>query len=70
MKKSDRDVLVVIPHHLDRQQRLALFVHLSRALAHRLIPCDLIIWTEDDVARESRQVGTTVRTALGEGIVL
>jgi predicted nucleotidyltransferase len=69
-EKSDWDVLVVIPRNLDRQQRLALFVRLSRALAQRLIPCDLLIRTEDEVTRESGQVGTTVRTALEEGIVL
>ena len=68
--KSDWDVLVVLPHNLNRQQRLALFVRLSRALAQRLIPCDLVIRTEDEVTRESRQIGTTVRTALEEGIVL
>jgi predicted nucleotidyltransferase len=68
--KSDWDVLVVLPHNLNRQQRLALFVRLSRALAQRLIPCDLVIRTEDEVTRESRQIGTAVRTALKEGIVL
>ncbi len=68
--RSDWDVLVVIRGSLTRPQRLSLYGRLSRALARRRLPCDFLIRTEAEVLREREEIGSAVRAALQEGVVL
>lgn len=68
--QSDWDLLIILQDPLSRQQRIDLFARLNRALARLLIPCDLIIRSQQEVQREAQQVGSVVRRALMEGLPL
>ncbi|BCW96404.1 MAG: nucleotidyltransferase domain-containing protein [Fimbriimonadales bacterium] len=68
--QSDWDLLIILQDPLSRQKRIELFARLNRTLARLLIPCDLIIRSQQEVQREAQQVGAVVRRALMEGLPL
>jgi len=68
--QSDWDVLVVLRNSISHPERIALSTRLNRALARRLIPCDLLIRSSQEVQKQAHQIGSIVRTALAEGISL
>ncbi|MGQ9658278.1 MAG: nucleotidyltransferase domain-containing protein [Fimbriimonadales bacterium] len=67
---SDWDILIILDHPICPQERMELFSRLNRALASRLIPCDLIIRSKQEVLHERQRIGSVVRTALTEGKAL
>lgn len=68
--QSDWDVLVVLRDPISHRERIALSTRLNRALARRLIPCDLLIRSCQEVQKQAHQIGSIIRTALAEGISL
>lgn len=68
--RSDWDILIILEHPIRQQERMELFSRFNRALASRLIPCDLIIRSKQEVQHERQQIGSVVRTALAEGVAL
>jgi predicted nucleotidyltransferase len=68
--RSDWDVLIILKNPVSRQERIELFARFNRALARRLIPCDLIIRSKQEVQTERQRIGSIVRAALVEGVPL
>ncbi len=64
---SDIDLLVVTPVQGSRRE---LAVEMDRALIGVDAPVDLIVATPEDVDRQRDQIGTVIRPALQEGIVV
>jgi predicted nucleotidyltransferase len=67
---SDWDVMIILQNPVSRQERIELFARFNRALARRLIPCDLIIRSKQEVQTERQRIGSIVRAALVEGMPL
>jgi predicted nucleotidyltransferase len=64
---SDVDLLVVLPKvDCKRQARVAI----RRCLADAPVPKDIIVTTPDEIERRGDVVGTVLRPALREGVVL
>lgn len=64
---SDVDLLVVLDHIVDRRHTA---VTIRRLLADIPVPKDVVLTTPEEIKRRSRLVGTVLRPALREGIVL
>jgi len=64
---SDVDLLVVLDHITDRRREA---VALRRLLADIPVAKDLVLTTPDEIKRRGSLVGTLLRPALREGIVL
>ena len=69
-ESSDWDILVIVKDKLDRKEKTSLFVAINRRLAEHLIPCDVLVRTSEDVEKLKKQVHSTTKAALEEGIVL
>jgi len=66
-RDSDVDLLVVLPKvECKRQARVAI----RRCLADAPVPKDIIVTTPDEIERRGDVVGTILRPALREGLVL
>ncbi len=69
-KDSDWDILIVVNKELTRDEKIE-FSHLIRKkLAEELIPCDVLIKSEKEVEERKKVIGSIIRTAIKEGIVL
>jgi predicted nucleotidyltransferase len=64
---SDVDLLVVMQVEGSRRKQAA---EIDGALIDRGLPLDLIVITPEELERQREQVGTVVRPAVREGIVL
>ena len=65
--ESDVDLLVVLPEVADKRQAA---VEIRRALREFPVCKDIIVTTVEEIARRGDLVGTVLRPALREGIVL
>lgn len=64
---SDVDLLVVMPDGTDRREAA---VAMRCAVGDLLVPKDIVVTTPDQIARRGHIIGTVLRPALREGIVL
>jgi predicted nucleotidyltransferase len=64
---SDVDLLVVLDHITDRRREA---VALRRLLADIPVAKDVVLTTPEEIARRGELVGTLLRPALREGIIL
>lgn len=64
---SDLDLLVVEPHVADRAKEM---VRLQRLLRPLRIPADILVYSEEEVARWGDQPGSALYWALREGKVV
>lgn len=64
---SDVDLLVVMPVEGSKRQKAT---EIDGALADRTIPLDLIVVTPEEFERARHQVGSVLRPAALEGLVL
>jgi len=64
---SDLDLLVVLPETTDKRRSA---IEIRRALGDLPVCKDIIVTTEDEIARRGDLVGTVLRPALREGKVL
>lgn len=64
---SDVDLLIVMPDGTDRRQA-AIDMHLL--LGDMPLPKDIVVTTPDEIARRGQIVGTVLRSALREGMVV
>ena len=69
-ENSDWDLLIIIKEDLTREEKLNLFSKISKKLAKRLIPCDLLIRSRKEVEKLKTYFHSVTKTALQEGIVL
>ena len=67
---SDWDVLVVVNENLPFQKKRKLSSIIRKELAELLIPCDIIIKSEEEVEYFKDFIGSVVREALKEGVPL
>jgi uncharacterized protein len=65
--ESDIDLLVVMPAVDDKREAA---VRIRRALAHFPVSKDVVVTTPDEIARRGAMVGTILRPALREGVVV
>jgi predicted nucleotidyltransferase len=69
-KYSDYDILVIISKTIDRKEKMELFSILLDELVKNGIDADIIIRSKEEVNYYKNKVGSVVRNALKEGIVL
>jgi len=69
-ENSDWDLLIIIKEDLTREEKLNLFSKISKKLAKRLIPCDLLIRSRKEVEKLKTYFHSVTKIALQEGIVL
>lgn len=66
-KDSDLDVLVIVRGPVHRRQLAQM---INRNLRGVSVPVDILVATEEDIAQYGDKIGTILRPALTEGLVL
>ncbi|MEM5861347.1 MAG: nucleotidyltransferase domain-containing protein [Candidatus Aenigmatarchaeota archaeon] len=69
-ERSDWDLLIVIDKKLLREERLKISHLIRKALADEFIPCDVLIKSEEEFEKRKGVIGSVIRSAIGEGIIL
>ncbi|MEN3045181.1 MAG: nucleotidyltransferase domain-containing protein [Candidatus Hydrothermales bacterium] len=69
-KESDWDLLIIINQELSREKKLEISHLIRRGLAERFIPCDVLIKSEKEVEKRKEVIGSIIKTAIKEGVVL
>lgn len=64
---SDVDLLVVMSEALDKRK---MAIQIRRALAHFLVPKDIVVTTPDEINKFRAIKGSFLRSALADGKVL
>lgn len=67
---SDWDFLIVLKEQLDRKEKLDLVHKIGMALVEIYVPCDILIRSEDEVAKRKNVVGSVIRSATRTGVML
>ncbi len=65
--ESDVDLLVVLPQVTDKRR---VSIEIRRALRDLPVAKDVLVTTPEEIRRRGDQVGTVLRPALREGVVL
>ncbi|MCX7908990.1 MAG: nucleotidyltransferase domain-containing protein [Ignavibacteria bacterium] len=68
--ESDWDILVVTEEDLTRKMLLEIAHQIRKELAEKLIPVDVLLKSKQEVEQRKDVVGSVIRTAIKEGIVL
>jgi predicted nucleotidyltransferase len=66
-EESDVDLLVVLPETPDKRKSA---IQIRRALAHFLVPKDIVVTTPDEIRKFRSIKGSFLRSVLSEGKVL
>lgn len=66
-ERSDIDLLIVMP---DGPNRQATALAITQSLSDLTVPTDVLVTTQEEIARRAHVVGTVLRSALQEGKVL
>jgi predicted nucleotidyltransferase len=69
-KLSDWDLLVVVENPLTIKGKMTYSKKLRVSLAKRYIDCDFIIKSEAELEKMQKTIGSVVREALKEGVLL
>jgi predicted nucleotidyltransferase len=64
---SDVDLLIVLPIHGSHRKKA---IEIDAAISDRKLPVDLIVVTPEELQQGCEQIGTILRPALKEGLVL
>ncbi|MFN4220539.1 MAG: nucleotidyltransferase domain-containing protein [bacterium] len=67
---SDWDLLIVTEDNLQRDQKVLLSHLVRKRLAEELIPSDVLIKSEEEVEERKYIIGSVIKTAIDEGVVL
>lgn len=67
---SDYDILIVTEETFPFREKIRIFNKVTKDLAKKLIPCDVIIKSYDEIEYFQDKVGSVVREALQEGVAL
>jgi predicted nucleotidyltransferase len=65
---SDYDLLIITTNTLSQEEKFTITDRIRDFIAPHLIPVDIIIQSEEDVARNRKFAGSLIRNALAEGI--
>ncbi|MFN4220153.1 MAG: nucleotidyltransferase domain-containing protein [bacterium] len=69
-KESDWDLLIITEDNLQRDQKMQLSHLVRKKLAEELIPSDVLIKSEKEVEERKNTIGSVIKTAIDEGVVL
>lgn len=67
---SDWDLLIVVAQEVSREEKIEISHLLRRRFAELHIPCDVLVRSEKEVEERKNVIGSVIRTAMKEGIVL
>lgn len=67
---SDWDFLIVLRKNVSREEKRELAHRIRRELAEHHIPCDVIVKSQTEVEERKRVIGSVIRSAIREGVVL
>lgn len=69
-ERSDWDLLIVVDKKLLREERLKISHLIRKTLADEFIPCDVLIKSEEEFEERKGVIGSVIRSAIEEGIIL
>ena len=69
-KNSDYDLLIIINKEISDKEKIQLSTCIRRRLAKKMIDADIIVKNTNDINYYKDKLGSIVRTAINEGIVL
>ena len=69
-KDSDWDILIITEKELTRREKMELAHAIRKILAQKFIPCDLLLKSEREVNKRKGVIGSVVKQAIKEGIIL
>jgi predicted nucleotidyltransferase len=68
---SDYDLLIITPNLLTRKEKLTTSSQMHRAIVRAIhAPIDLLLYSEEEVAKKKELPGHIVQAAMKEGIAL
>ena len=67
---SDWDFLIVLKKDVSREEKMEIAHRVRRRLAEIYIPCDVIIKSKGEVKKRKNAIGSVIKTALSEGVLL
>ncbi len=67
---SDYDILIVINEKIENEKKIDLSCAITRELAENWINADIIVKSNDDLALYENYLGSVIRTALKEGVII
>lgn len=67
-KQSDYDFLIITEKTFPIKEKMKIKKKINQTLANLLIPCDIIVKSEEEVEYLKHQIGMVVREAIKEGV--
>lgn len=67
---SDWDFLIVLRETISRDQKREIAHRIRKKLAELYIPCDVIVKSQKEVQERKEVIGSVIRSAIKEGIIL
>jgi len=67
---SDWDFLIVLERKVSREEKSEIAHKIRRSLAEFYIPCDVIIRSEEEVEKRRETIGSVIKSAIDEGVLL
>jgi predicted nucleotidyltransferase len=69
-ENSDWDLLIIVEEKLSRDERLEILHLIRRKLADEFILSDVIIKSREEVKERQKVIGSVIKSAMEEGILL
>ena len=69
-ENSDWDLLIIVEEKLSRDERVEILHFIRRKLADEFIPSDVIIKSREEVEERQKVIGSVIKSAMEEGILL
>jgi predicted nucleotidyltransferase len=69
-ERSDYDILVVLHKSITIEEKMKILANLRNQLAHKGIDADIILKSTEEVEYYKDKIGSVVKTALNEGVVI
>jgi Nucleotidyltransferase domain. len=69
-ENSDWDLLIIVEEKLSRDERVEILHLIRRKLADEFIPSDVIIRSREEVEERQKVIGSVIKSAMEEGILL
>jgi predicted nucleotidyltransferase len=69
-ENSDWDLLIIVEEKLSRYERVEILHFIRRKLADEFIPSDVIIKSREEVEERKKVIGSVIKNAIEEGILL
>jgi predicted nucleotidyltransferase len=69
-ENSDWDLLIIVEEKPSRDERVEILHLIRRKLADEFIPSDVIIRSREEVEERQKVIGSVIKSAMEEGILL